>query len=326
MTQVLIIGAVSKGKLEPISLELAAAGQQLAKSLNGKLFGLLIGNDCAEAAASFANAAMDGLYVAEGEGFKGYLGANYLAATTAAIEQCGAQIVLLPQAMEFADLAPRLAARLNAGIVTGCVAFSVEGEQLVATKPVGGGSAMAEYAFNSERKVLLVSGGAFGPASLAGACEIRRLTVAAADTAVKVLEEVPLCEDGGPPLKGARAVVAGGLGLGAQENWRLIDEAAGTLGAAVGGTRAVVELGWIPHNRQVGFSGAKVSPDLYLAIGISGAVHHLAGIKGAKTVVAINTDADASIFRVARFGVVGDAKEVVPAFTARVCELRQARL
>jgi electron transfer flavoprotein alpha subunit len=142
---------------------------------------------------------------------------------------------------------------------------------------------------------------------------------------VTLVEETPEEAGGGPSLRKAKVVVSGGLGIGSRDNWRLVEEAAASLGAAVGATRAVVELGWVPAARQVGFSGQKISPDLYVAVGISGAVHHLAGLAGAKTIVAINKDPEAGIFRAARFGVVGDANEVVPAFIARVKELGVGR-
>lgn len=201
--------------------------------------------------------------------------------------------------------------------------MSFEGNSLVATKSVGGGAALAEYVFKTECKVALVAGGSFAASESQGTCEVSALQVPDVASTVTVLKEIAPIDESGPNLKTARAVVAGGLGIGSKDNWGLIEDAAVALGAATAGTRAVVELGWIQQSRQVGFSGKKVSPDLYVAVGISGAIHHLAGIKGAKTIVAINTDADSGIFRVARFGVVGDAKEVLPAFVERVRELRQ---
>jgi electron transfer flavoprotein alpha subunit len=124
----------------------------------------------------------------------------------------------------------------------------------------------------------------------------------------------------GPALKTAKIVVSGGVGVATAANWKLIEEAAQALGAAVGASRAAVEMGLAPPNRQVGFSGLKVSPDLYVAVGISGALHHLAGIGNAKKVVAINKDSEAPIFKAAHLGVVGDLTEVLPAFSARVRE------
>jgi electron transfer flavoprotein alpha subunit len=175
---------------------------------------------------------------------------------------------------------------------------------------------------NRSLRFVSLAPGAFAATASTGVAPISRVAMPAVSSRVTVLEEVPEATAGGPSLRKAKVVVSGGLGLGSRENWRLVEEAAASLGAAIGATRAVVELGWVPQAQQVGFSGQKISPDLYIAVGISGAVHHLAGLAGAKTIVAINKDPEAGIFRAARFGVVGDAKEIVPAFIARVKELR----
>jgi electron transfer flavoprotein alpha subunit len=137
-----------------------------------------------------------------------------------------------------------------------------------------------------------------------------------------VLEEVREEAASGPKLKDAKIVVSGGRGLGAPENWKYVEELAQVLGAAVGASRAVTDAGWVSTSHQVGLTGATVAPDLYIAIGISGAVQHVAGISGARNVVAINRDADANIFKYARFGVLGDWKAVLPAFIQRLKELR----
>jgi len=139
----------------------------------------------------------------------------------------------------------------------------------------------------------------------------------------RVLEETREEGPAGPRLKDARIVVAGGMGVGGREHWHLVEETAAVLGGAVGATRAVTDLGWVPSVHQVGLTGTSVAPDLYIAIGISGAVQHLAGITRAKTIVAINRDPEADIFRLAAFGAVGDAQAIVPAFVERVKQLRK---
>jgi electron transfer flavoprotein alpha subunit len=139
---------------------------------------------------------------------------------------------------------------------------------------------------------------------------------------VRVLQEVTESGPAGPRLKDARVVVAGGLGVGGAEHWHLVEEAAAALGGAVGASRAVTDLGWVTSAHQVGLTGTTVAPDLYIAIGISGAVQHVAGITRAKTIVAINKDPDANIVRMATFGAIGDARAIVPAFVERVRQLR----
>jgi electron transfer flavoprotein alpha subunit len=152
--------------------------------------------------------------------------------------------------------------------------------------------------------------------------QIEALSVPATQGAIELLEEIREQATTGPRLKDAKVIVSGGRGLGGPDNWKYVEELAQVLGAAVGATRAVTDAGWVPPSLQVGLTGATVAPDLYITIGISGAVQHIAGISGARNVVAINRDADANIFKYARFGVVGDWKQVVPAFTQRLKELR----
>ena len=170
--------------------------------------------------------------------------------------------------------------------------------------------------------------GASAPRSRATRCptateaQVEALSLPEAHTSTQVLEEITEQTATGPRLKDSKIVVSGGRGLGGPENWHYIDELAQVLGAAVGATRAVTDAGWVPTSLQVGLTGATIAPDLYITVGISGAVQHIAGISGARNVVAINRDADANIFKYARYGVVGDWKQIVPAFTERLKELR----
>src|SRR5581483_11568292 len=138
------------------------------------------------------------------------------------------------------------------------------------------------------------------------------------------VDAVRAAPSAGPTLKDARVVVSGGRGLGGPENWHYVEELAAALGAAVGATRAVTDAGWVPPSLQVGLTGVTITPDLYVTVGISGAVQHIAGVTGAKNIVAINRDADANIFRHARFGIVGDYRQILPALTAKLRELRGA--
>jgi electron transfer flavoprotein alpha subunit len=213
---------------------------------------------------------------------------------------------------------------LDTGVVTDATGLRVEGGELIITKPVFGGSAMSEFTISTTPKVVTLRPRAFeapeSPVQKEG--RVTPLSVPPTDGAIVVLEEVQEQASAGPRLKDAKIIVSGGRGLGGPENWKYVEELAQVLGAAVGATRAVTDAGWVPPSLQVGLTGATVAPDLYITIGISGAVQHIAGISGARSVVAINRDADANIFKYARFGVVGDWKQVVPAFTERLKELR----
>lgn len=322
MSAILVFGATFEGSLTSSSLEAVAAAHALSRATGAKLFGGLIGHDCAAAAATFARAGLAELFVADHPRHAPYVAECHVAAAETVIGKCAPTLILLPQTAETSEWAPVLAGRRKAAMTSACTKLAFDGEQLVATRPVCGGAVQGEYALNRSLKIATIATGAYAPAAMAEACPISMVDVPDLRPRVTVLEEIPDAGTGGPRLKGARIVVSGGLGIGSKENWRLIEEAASALGAAVGATRAVVELGWVPTTQQVGFSGQKISPELYIAVGISGAVHHLAGLAGAKTIVAVNKDAEAGIFRAARFGVVGDAKEIMPAFVARVKELR----
>lgn len=319
MAGILVFGAISEGELVGASLGAVGAARDGAEM---NIAGALLGASCEKAVARFAVAGLQQLFVVEDARLAPYCAEIWVAAAKALIDRHRPDLVIFTQTPETAEWVPLLAGSLGAALATGCTKLAFEGDQLIATRPVCGGAMQAEYILNRPLRFVTLAPGAFVAAQSDVPAPISRIAMPEVVARVKVLDELTEAVGTGPGLRKAKIVVSGGLGVGSRENWRLIEEAAASLDAAVGATRAVVELGWAPLARQVGFSGQKVSPDLYIAVGISGAVHHLAGIAGAKTIVAINKDPEAEIFRAARFGVVGDAKEVVPAFIARVKELR----
>jgi electron transfer flavoprotein alpha subunit len=214
------------------------------------------------------------------------------------------------------DLAPRVAAKLEAGIAADCTAIRVEGNDIIATRPVYAGKAMVDIKVASPVKLFTLRPNVFTATSgeaKAVALEKRAPALADADFGAKVTG-VKVAE-GRPDVTEAGIVVSGGRGLKGAEHFHLIEELAAVLGAGVGASRAVVDAGWRPHDEQVGQTGKTVSPTLYIACGISGAVQHLAGMSSSKYIVAINKDKDAPIFQVADYGIVGDVFEVLPALT-----------
>ena len=204
-----------------------------------------------------------------------------------------------------------------------CTGVAVEAGSLVVTKPVNGGGVLAEFAVRGKPQLATLRASAFQPKAGGAAAEQVRLHVPSPTFArVTVLDEQSGAASAGPRLKDAKIVVSGGRGVGGPENWHYIEEASAALGAAVGCSRPVADSGWVPSSHQVGLSGTMVAPDLYIAVGISGAAQHLAGISAARTVVAINNSADADIFSRADYGIVEDYREVLPAFIERVRQLR----
>ena len=325
MSGVLVIAETSGEQLPPTTTELVAEGGRLAEQLScGPLTALLVGNDIQGLAPSLGQIGVERVLVADSQGSLPPPPQWVLAAAEKAARQVEPDVILLTHAGTGRELGASLAYRLDTGVVTDCTALRVEGGKLVITKPVFGGSAVAEFSIESSPRVATLRPRAFEAVEAPNAREaqVEPLSVDADAQAVQVLEEVREQATTGPRLKDAKVIVSGGRGLGSPENWHFVEELAQVLGAAVGATRAVTDAGWVPPSLQVGLTGATIAPDLYITVGISGAVQHIAGISGARNVVAINRDADANIFKYARFGVVGDWKQILPAFTQRLRELR----
>jgi electron transfer flavoprotein alpha subunit len=274
------------------------------------------------ASAEFT-AGLSRLYVAEGTHYWPYLAEAFIVAAEKLIETSKPSIVLFPHTPETREWVPRLAARLGAGFVSDCTHVAIDGQDLVATKPVYGGGVIGEFVVRGSSRIVTIRPSVFEARQGASSAECIVVDVAAPSPArVTCLEEAVADANAGPRLKDAKVIVAGGRGVGGKDNWHFVEGAAAALGAAVGCSRPVADSGWVPSSHQVGLSGTLVAPDLYVAIGISGAVQHLAGISNAKTVVAINNDPEADIFSRADYGVVGDYKEILPTFVARVRQLK----
>jgi electron transfer flavoprotein alpha subunit len=323
MAGVLVFGDLAGSELTPASLEAAGAGAALAAALNEPLCGALIGVDAERISEQF-RVGFAKLYCASGPHYRPYLAQSYISAAQAIIEACKSTVALFTHTLETREWVPRLAAHLSTGLVLDCTALGIEGAELVATKPVYGGGVVGEFVVRGSSRMASLRAGAFAPATQGTIGEIVRIDVAPpAASRVRFIEESTEAAASGPRLKNAKVIVSGGRGLSNQGNWHYVEEAAFALGAAVGCSRPVADSGWVASSHQVGLSGTCVAPELYIAVGISGAVQHLAGIAAAKTVVAINTDAEAEIFRRANYGVVGDYKDVLPAFTDRVKALKR---
>jgi electron transfer flavoprotein alpha subunit len=319
---VLAFGEASAGKLARESLEVAAAGAAVADALGEPLVGALVGEDLGAATDQFRGG-FETLYLIEGRHYRPYTASAWLAAAHAAIGACSPSVVLFAHTLQTREWVPRLAAQLDAGLVMDCTALAAEDTDVVVNKPVYGGGVTGEFVLRGMPRMATVRRGAFAPRALVANANISRLEVPApADAKITVLEVAAAAGEGGRRLQDARIVVAGGRGIGGPGSWHYVEEAAAALGAGVACSRPVADAGWVPSSQQVGLSGVNVTPDLYIAIGISGAVQHLAGIGHASIVVAINTDAEADIFTRAHYGIVADYREVLPAFVERVKKLR----
>ncbi|MGI9145044.1 MAG: electron transfer flavoprotein subunit alpha/FixB family protein [Chloroflexota bacterium] len=325
MPGVVLIAEASGEQLSATTAELAGEAARLAQQLgSGPVTAVLAGNNVQTLAGGLGQLGVESVLIAESDGPTPPSPEWMLSAAEHACQRVQPDVVLLTHAGANRDLAASLAYRLGGGLVTDATALRIDGGELIITKPVFGGSAIAEYSISTSPKVVTLRPRSFETAEPATPkdAKVEALTIPAFEAAIEVLEEIREQATTGPRLKDAKVIVSGGRGLGGPENWHVVEELALLLGGAVGATRAVTDAGWVAPSLQIGLPGATVAPDLYITIGISGAVQHIAGISGARNVVAINRDADANIFKYARYGVVGDWKMIVPAFFQRLKELR----
>lgn len=320
-SDVLIVAETTGGALRPVSFELLTAGREIATATGGALIALVLGDGIGEAAATLAGAGADRVLVADDPRLAALTNQAATELLVGVIGQVDPRVVLIPGTTAGRDYAPRAAARLGVGLAADCVGLGVEGGDLVAVRPVLGGRVQTAVRLPGSRpQMATVRPGSFERATgTGGGAQPEALTVALGPDATRVVVTgMTQAAGGSATLDSAQTIVAGGRGLKEPDKFALIEELADALGAAVGASRAVVDAGWRPHHEQVGQTGRTVAPKLYVAVGISGAVQHLVGMQGAETIVAINRDPDAPIFKIASFGIVGDLFEVVPAVVAEL--------
>jgi len=324
---VLVCGEIAEGKLAPITIELLGVGRRLANDLGEELSTLLMGSKIGGLGQEAIAYGADKVYVAEDGLLDQY---NSDAYTQVAADLCRKA---LPSIMLFGhtdvgcDLAPRLNGRLGGGLAMDCLALSVDPatKLLVSTRPVFGGNAQATMVSKSARPQMATLRlktvvGADRNDSRQGQVIPVEAKIDPSALKVKVVERIKE-EVEGMKLEDAEVVVTGGRGIGSAKNWEMVKELAHVLGGAVGATRPACDEGWAAVTLQVGQSGKVVSPKLYIAVALSGAMSHITGHLGSKYIVAINKDKEANIFNVAHFGIVADYKEVLPALTEKLKEL-----
>ncbi len=322
MANVLVFAEVRGGDLRKVALEAVTAGRALAElSGGGSVHALLAGDAGIGAkASSLAQYGADSVLVLEHAGFAQY-NPEALAATVAQKLGSGTYgYALFSATAQGRDLSPRVAAKLGVGLAADLTGFTVEGGAVLGQHFNMNGKVIATLALAGTPAILSVRPAAFQPAESPRALATESITSAADPSASRVkVVELKQGNTGKLDLNDAPVIVAGGRGLKAPENFKLCEDLADAFGnAAVGATRAVTDEGWRPHSDQIGQTGRNVSPTLYVAVGISGAIQHLAGMRTSKTIVAINKDKDAPIFKIADYGIVGDVFEVMPALTAAV--------
>jgi electron transfer flavoprotein alpha subunit len=323
---VMILGEVTEGNLSSISTELLGCGRKLADELGQELSALLIGSavsGCAQEAIAYG---ADRVYVVEDPLLEDYQADSYVAAAEKAAKESNPTILLLGQTEIGSDIAARLAFRLETAAVLDCIALEIDpdSKRLLQTKPVYGGNAQAIYVTDTDPQIATVRAKSMTPLAKDDSRQGEVVNIDAGLDAsairTKVLEKVKE-EIEGVKLEDAAVIVTGGRGIGGEEGFKQLEELARMMKGAVGASRPACDNGWMPEKAQVGLTGKIVTPDLYIAVGVSGASQHMAGCSGSKTIVAINKDGEANIFRMAHYGVVGDWKKILPAFKEKVKEL-----
>lgn len=323
---VLVYSESSEGKLSSTTAELLGAGRKLADDLGQELGAVLIGNNVSNLAPEAIASGADKVYVVDDPLVEEYQTDSYVTVMEKVVKQVLPQIVLMGQTSTGRDLAPRLAFRLETTATMDCVALEIDSDskRLLQTKPVYGGNAQAIYTNDTDPQIATVRAKAMEPlapdSSRKGEIVNIEAGLDASAIRTKVLEKVKE-EVEGIRLEDATAIIAGGRGIGDLAGFKQLEELANVLKGAVGASRPACDAGWIGDTSQIGLTGKIVTPDLYVAVGISGASQHLAGCSSAKTIVAINKDPEANIFREAQYGIVEDWKKVLPAFTEKVKEL-----
>ncbi len=326
MANVLVFAETRNGEVRKIGLEVVTAGRKLADaSGGGEVHALLAGPvGIGSHAAVLGAHGADVVIVVESADYTQFARESLAATVADRVRAGGYRAVLLGFSAQGRDLGPRVAARLDAPITTDVTDFSVSGDSISVKHPGYANKVNMTLVITGSPVVISVRPAAFTATESPKAGRVETAQAAAPTGATVKVTEVKEGAKGRPDLGEASIIISGGRGLKAAENFKLIEDLADAFGnAAVGATRAVTDDGWRPHSDQIGQTGRQVSPQLYVAVGISGAIQHLAGMRSSRTIVAINKDKEAPIFKVADYGIVGDVLEVIPALTAAVTEARK---
>jgi electron transfer flavoprotein alpha subunit len=312
MAEVLVLVDHVEGTPKKVSYELLT----LARSL-GEPSAVVLGKGASAAAEKVGAYGAEKVYVSEAEELSQFLVGPHASVLAKLVQEKSPAAVLLPSNATGKEIGARLAVKTGGGLLTDAVGLTPE---LVAEQQIFGGAVTVQSKVQTGTPIITLRPNSTAPTEQAGAGVVEQVTAefTEADKAAKVVDTVVEAKGGRPDLGEASIVVSGGRGMGNAENFSIVEKLADTLGAAVGASRAATDAGWYPHQNQVGQTGRTVSPQLYIAVGISGAIQHRAGMQTSKTIVAINKDPEAPIFELADFGLVGDLFTVVPQLTEEI--------
>jgi electron transfer flavoprotein alpha subunit len=321
MNKIVVVLEQREGKLKRSAFEVVSFSASLASKIEAECSTIVIGSEV-QNLDEIAKYGVSSITLFKNDSLMNYSSSAYTDLVVEYVKQNANNIIIFSNTSFGKDLAPRVAARLDAGLLMDCISLEVNDNELVASRPVFAGKAILDAKLKSEVKVFTIRPNVFKPLVIEDAPEasVNVQNVEQPNLKSKVIEikksEAKL------DVAEADIIVSGGRGIKGPENYHLIEELAEAVGGAVGASRAVVDAGWRPHREQVGQTGKTVSPSLYIACGISGAIQHLAGMSSSKYIVAINKDKDAPIFTVADYGIAGDLFEVLPKLTEEIKKLK----
>ena len=325
MGDILAFAEQRAGQLRAAANEVLCAAAGAAAELGGSAHALVLGGPgVGDAAGGLGAYGAESIRVAEDDALAEYSPATYAPVVVEVARSGDYDAILFPATAQGKDLAPRVAALLDTLLASDITRLEVDGGELVAVRPIYAGKALARVRFQASPAVMSLRPNSFGAEEIRAAGVVEALSpTIPADVGMRTVE-FETAEAGSVDVSEASVIVSGGRGMKDPEHWSLLEDLRDALGpgTALGASRAVVDAGWRPHSEQVGQTGKTVAPKLYFAVGISGAIQHLAGMRTSQTIVAVNKDADAPIFGVADYGIVGDAFEVLPRLTQEIEALR----
>ena len=311
-----------EGDIRKVTYEIVSEGRRLADAAGQELTVVLLGSNIKDKAAELGHYGADKVLVADDANLEPYTTDAYVAVITELVKANDPAILLISASVQGKDLSARLCGSLDVGMAQDCTAFAIEDGNLVATRPIYAGKAYAKVTFENSWPQMATARPKLmdiNEPDTSRSAEIIDASFSLDESALKTkVVEVLKDESGKIDLTEADKIISGGRGMKGPENYNILEELADLIGATVGASRSAVDAGWRPHSDQVGQTGKVVSPNLYIACGISGAIQHLAGMSTSKVIVAVNKDEDAPIFQKADYGVVADLFDVVPALTEEV--------
>ena len=312
---IFVIAEQRDGALRKVSFELASAARKLADQTGDEVSAILLGSGVEGLAAELGKFGVDKVFVGDNAALEPYVTEAHAQVVAKILKDNDAAIALFGASVQGKDLSARVAAKLAGGLATDCTDVKIDGGKLVAVRPMYAGKCFADVVFNTTPAMASLRPNVFPAVENAKAAAVTKVDVAVDAQKSKILE-VQKDTSGKVDLTEANIIVSGGRGMKGPDEYKILEELADVLKGTVGASRAAVDAGWRPQKDQVGQTGKVVSPNLYIACGISGAIQHLAGMSSSKCIVAINKDAEAPIFAKADFGVVDDLFKVVPELTA----------